>query len=65
MNITKVLNDGKHLTQTNKIITFLTTDGWRTPKYIYTGFSNGNIEMCDITKKGCISAIERDNRLFQ
>lgn len=64
MTIQKVLNDGKHLTQSNKVITFLTSKGNRTPKYIYVGFSNDNTEMYDMTKKGCIAKIERDNRLF-
>ena len=64
MNIKKVLNDGKHLTQSNSIITFLTSKGNRTPKYIYVGFSDDGIELYDTTKKGCISKIERDNRLF-
>lgn len=32
MNVQKAQNDGKHLQQTNGIITFLTCNGWRTPK---------------------------------
>lgn len=64
MTIKKVLNDGRHLTQSNSIITFSTSKGNRTPKYIYVGFSNSGIELYDITKKGCMSKIERDNRLF-
>jgi hypothetical protein len=64
MNVQKAQNDGKHLQQTNGIITFLTCNGWRTPKEIWVGFSNGGIEIADMTKRGVIKKIERDNKLF-
>lgn len=64
MSVQKAPNDGKHLQQTNGIITFLTCNGWRTPREIWAGFSNGGIEMTDMTKRGVIKKIERDNKLF-
>lgn len=60
----KVLNNGHNLEQSQKVISFLTTKGWRTPKYIWVGKSEGGIEIAQMTKKECIAAIERDNRLF-
>jgi len=63
MTIEKVKNDGKHLRDQKKFITFLTNKGNRTPEYIWIGYSEDNIELYDTTKKGVISAIERDNRL--
>jgi hypothetical protein len=65
MKVRKVLNDGKHLTQMNSVMTFLTNNGYRTPKEIWVGTSNNGIEIIDITKKSCISKVERDNRLFK
>ncbi len=64
MEIKKFLNDGTKLRDEKRVITFLTTNGYRTPKYIWVGYSNNNIELCDITKKGVVDKIERDNRLF-
>lgn len=64
MNVQKAQNDGKHLQQTNGIITFLTCNGWRTPRKIWVGFSNGGIEIAEMTKRGAIRKIERDNKLF-
>lgn len=64
VEIKKVLNDGKHLKQQDKVITFLTSKGYRTPKYVYVGTSDGGIEIAQPTKRDCIRAIERDNRLF-
>lgn len=63
MVVKKVENDGKHLRDTKSIITFLVRAGWRTPKYIWVGYSNDDIEITDMTKKDCMAAIERDNRL--
>ena len=51
MSVQKAPNDGKHLQQTNGIITFLTCNGWRTPRKIWVGFSNGGTEMTDMTKE--------------
>ncbi len=31
MSVQKVPNDGKHLSQINRVVTFLTCKGWRTP----------------------------------
>ena len=64
MNVVKVSNDGFHLTQSKSVITFLTSKGYRTPEYMYVGISDGGIELYDMTKKGCVSKIERDNRMF-
>ena len=64
MNIQKVPNDGKHLSQINRVVTFLTCKGWRTPNEIWVGFSDNGIEMIDMTKRGVIKKIERDNKLF-
>lgn len=64
MNVQKAQNDGKHLQQTNGIITFLTCNGWRTPREIWVGFSNGGIEITEMTKRGVIKKIERGNKLF-
>jgi len=64
MEIKKVLNDGKHLRDSNKVITFLTSKGNRTPQYVWVGYSNTDFELYDITKKGVIMEIDRDNRLF-
>lgn len=60
----KVLNNGHNLEQSKKVITFLTTKGWKTPKYIWVGKSEEGIEIAQMTKKECIAAIKRDNRLF-
>lgn len=62
--IKRVLNDGKNLIQRQEILTFLTTNGWRTPQYIYVGMSDGGIEIAQPTKRDCEMAIARDNRLF-
>ena len=64
MEIVKVLNDGKHLQKSNSVKTFLTLNGYRTPKYIWVGMSDGGIEIAMPTKNDCKAAIERDNRLF-
>ena len=61
--IMKVKNDGKHLRDQKAAITFLTSKGNRTPKDIWVGYSDDNIELCDITLKGLKSKLERDNRL--
>lgn len=63
MIVKKVLNNGEFV-EDKKKYTFLTTKGYRTPQFIFVGYSDAGIEMCDITKKGAISKIERDNRLF-
>lgn len=62
--IKRVLNNGKNLQQQTAVLTFLTVKGWRTPKYIYVGMSDGGIEIAQFTKKGCAAAIARDNRIF-
>ena len=62
--IKKILNDGTQLRDEKRVVTFLTTKGYRTPQYIWVGYSNDNIELCDTTKKGVIDKIERDNRIF-
>lgn len=64
MSVQKVPNDGKHLSQINRVVTFLTCKGWRTPNEIWVGFSDNGIEMTDMTKRGAIRKIERDNKLF-
>lgn len=61
--IMKVKNDGRHLRDQKTVVTFLTNKGNRTPKDIWVGYSDGNIELCDITLKGLKSKLERDNRL--
>ena len=65
ISVRKVPNDGKHLSQINRVVTFLTRKGWRTPNEIWVGFSANGIEMTDMTKRGVIKKIERDNRLFK
>lgn len=64
MNVQKIPNDGKHLSQINRVVTFLTCNSWRTPREIWVGFSNGGIEITEMTKRGVIKKIERDNKLF-
>ena len=64
INVVKVLNDGKHTEQSKGVLNFLTLEGYRIPKYIWVGKSNDGIEICEMTKRECIAAIERDNRLF-
>lgn len=64
MNVQKIPNDGKHLSQINRVVTFLTCNGWRTPREIWVGFSNGGIEITEMTKRGVIKKIERGNKLF-
>ena len=64
MNVQKIPNDGKHLSQINRVDTFLTCNGWRTPREIWVGFSSGGIEIAEMTKRGAIRKIERDNKLF-
>lgn len=54
MNVQKVPNDGRHLSQINRVVTFLTCKGWRTPNEIWVGFSDNGIEMTDMTKRGTI-----------
>lgn len=63
MEIRKVLNDGKNVTS-NKIYKFLTVNGYRTPKEIYVGYDNFGTELHATTKKGLLSAIEMNNRVF-
>ena len=52
------------MSQINRVVTFLTCNGWRTPREIWVGFSNGGIEITEMTKRGVIKKIERGNKLF-
>ena len=62
--IKRVLNDGKNLRDSKKVMTFLTPAGNRTPKYLWVGYSDTDFELTDMSKAGLISKIERDNRFF-
>jgi len=64
MNAKRVLNNGRNLRDSKNIINFLTCQGYRTPQYIWVGYSNSDIEFYDTTKKGLLSKLDRDNRLF-
>ena len=63
-NIKKVLNNGKNLRDEKRIITFLTNQGYSTPKFIWIGYTNSNFEVFDATKKGLITKMERTEKLF-
>lgn len=63
MEIKKVLNDGKNIKHV-KIISFLTSQGKRTPKEIYVGYDDFGTELYGITKKELIESINRNNRVF-
>lgn len=51
----KILNNGQK---------FLTPKGIRTPKYIWVGKDSEGYEIKDITKRGLINSISRNNRIF-
>lgn len=62
--IKKVLNNGQNLRDEKRIITFLTNNGYRTPEYIWVGYTDSNLEVFEITKKGLISNMERTEKFF-
>lgn len=64
MEVRKVLNNGEFTTDKKKY-SFFTSKGYRTPEWIWIGLSNDGVEFCDMTKKGVVSKIERDNRLSE
>ena len=64
IKVEKVLNNGMS-TESKQIVNFLSATGYKTPKYIWVGKSKHGIEICGMTKKGCIASISRDNRLFK
>jgi hypothetical protein len=62
--IKKIPNDGHHLRDEKAVINFITAKGVRRPKEIWVGYSSSDFELTDITKKGLISKLERDDRFF-
>lgn len=62
-DIRKVSNDGTQV-KSKRVIRFLTTNGFRTPREIWVGYDNYDTELTDTTKKGVKNAIDMNNRVF-
>ena len=62
--IKKVPNNGKNLKDDKRIITFLTCQGYRTPKFIWIGYTKSNLEVFEMTKENLISKMERTEKFF-